>query len=109
MLPTLAPGDRLLLLRTAARPRPGQLAVAPDPRQPARLLLKRVHRVADGMVDLRGDNPVASTDSRHFGSVPAADVVACAAWRYAPMGRAGRISALRAPAGRPEGRPPGRR
>ena len=109
MLPTLAPGDRLLLLRTTTRPRPGQLALAPDPRGPSRLLLKRVHRVADGLVELRGDNPAASTDSRQFGTVPAGDVVACAAWRYAPPGRTGRISLPRAPAGRPAGRPPGRR
>jgi nickel-type superoxide dismutase maturation protease len=123
MLPTLAPGDRLVLLRTTARPRVGQLALAFDPREPTRELLKRVHAVADGMVELRGDNPSASTDSRQFGRVPAADVVAGPAWRYAPSGRTGwvrasvgepaggdgRLSAPRARAGRRAGRRPGRR
>lgn len=109
MLPTLAPGDRLVLVRTTARPRPGQLALAPDPRQPSRLLLKRIHHVAGRMVEVRGDNPRASTDSRQFGPVPAADVVAGAAWRYAPPGRAGWVRVPRAQAGRPAGRPPVRR
>src|SRR5579863_4076563 len=41
MLPTLAPGDRLVLVR-CARPAPGDLVAVPDPRDPARVLVKRV-------------------------------------------------------------------
>lgn len=91
MQPTLAPGDRLLLVRTALRPRPGQLTVAHDPRASGRLLLKRVRAVVGTGVDVRGDNPAASTDSRSFGALPLGGVHGYAAWRYAPPERAGRV------------------
>lgn len=74
MAPAFAPGDFLLVDRRAYRlhpPRPGDVVVAHDPRDFDRLLVKRVARVhADGALDLHGDNPEASTDSRHFGPVP---------------------------------------
>ncbi|MBW3603316.1 MAG: hypothetical protein KY460_00150 [Actinobacteria bacterium] len=93
MLPTLAPGDRLVLLRVVGRPRVGHLVVAADPRVPRRLLLKRVHAVAGDRVDVRGDNPSASTDSRTFGPVPVGAVARCIGWRYAPVGRSGYVGA----------------
>lgn len=100
MSPTLEPGDRLIAVRTRSRPRPGDLAVTVDPRVPDRLLIKRVHALRGGMVDLRGDH-TASTDSRTFGMVPLAAVDACVVFRYHPPKRAGRVSASRAPACRP--------
>ena len=109
MHPTLRAGDRLLLLAAPGRPRPGQLALARDPRSPERELLKRVHAVASDGIDLRGDNPAASTDSRAFGHVPTRAVRTYVAWRYAPAERAGRVSGhllswSRAPADRPRSR-----
>src|SRR5688500_7495896 len=66
MLPTLHDGDRLLVRRTR-HVDPGEIAVAVDPRDASRPLVKRVAAVtADGMT-LLGDNPAASTDSRAFG------------------------------------------
>jgi phage repressor protein C with HTH and peptisase S24 domain len=72
MLPTYQPGDTLLGWRWF-RPRAGQVVVA---RQAGRPLIKRVARLEPltsatpgGAVWLLGDNPAASTDSRHFGAV----------------------------------------
>jgi nickel-type superoxide dismutase maturation protease len=91
MAPTLRSGDRLVLVRLPGRVRAGQLALAADPRLPDRLLIKRAWDVGPHGVDLRGDNPAASTDSRTFGRVPVTAVSRCVAWRYLPAGRAGAV------------------
>lgn len=90
MVPTLLPGDRLLVRRTR-RVRPGDLVVVPDPRLPDRVMVKRAARVDDGEVELVGDNQGASTDSRTFGWVPLRTVRGRAVYRYAPPERAGRL------------------
>ncbi|MDQ1397242.1 MAG: hypothetical protein QOG64_2501 [Acidimicrobiaceae bacterium] len=90
MRPTLDPGDRLLVRRTR-RPRPGDVVAAVDPRQPTRILLKRVLTITDDGLVLIGDNPDASTDSRHFGPVPWSSVLGVAMYRYAPAARSSRV------------------
>ena len=91
MLPTLAPGDRVLVV--ARRPVPGDLVAVRDPRARARLLIKRAVEVsAGGRVVLRGDNPDASTDSRDFGPVAASSIAGVAVYRYAPTARVGRLT-----------------
>jgi nickel-type superoxide dismutase maturation protease len=92
MAPTLLAGDRLLVARF--RPvRVGDVVAVPDPRQPARLLVKRVAGRSAAGWDVRGDHPEGSTDSRHFGAVADAAVVGVAVYRYAPPARAGRLPA----------------
>ncbi|HLE58972.1 MAG TPA: nickel-type superoxide dismutase maturation protease, partial [Candidatus Limnocylindria bacterium] len=96
MLPVLAPGDRLLVeSRTFGLrlPRPGEVVLAADPRQPARELIKRVVAVDPERrtVELRGDAPEASTDSRSFGAVPIDRVRWRVVARYWPASRAGRL------------------
>jgi nickel-type superoxide dismutase maturation protease len=89
MAPTLRPGDRLLVERltfTRRGPQPGEVVLASDPRAPERELIKRVH-AAGPELDLRGDAPGASTDSRTFGRVPAGEVRWRAAFRYWPPDR----------------------
>lgn len=90
MVPTLAPGDRLVVVRTR-RLRRGDVVAVRDPRHTGRLLVKRVAAVGAGEVVVHGDNPPASTDSRHFGPVPRRDVVGRVVRRYAPATRAGRV------------------
>jgi nickel-type superoxide dismutase maturation protease len=91
MEPTLEPGDRLVVI-TSARLRSGQVVAVADPRGSGRLLVKRVESVRDGEVELLGDNPAASTDSRHFGAVRNDQVVGTALYRYFPPKRAGWLS-----------------
>lgn len=88
MLPTLRPGERLLVVRVR-RARPGQVVVVDDPRVPGRTLVKRVASVTGAVADVVGDNAAASTDSAVFGPVP---VRARVVYRYHPPDRAGRVS-----------------
>lgn len=94
MLPALAAGDRLLVVPWSPL-RAGHVVAVHDPRQPARVLVKRVHAFTTdgpgvtGPLDVRGDNTGASTDSRHFGPVPLTSVVGRAVYRYHPPDRAG--------------------
>ena len=90
MLPTLLPGDRLLVARIG-RPRAGDVVLAGDPRDSRREMIKRVARIDASGVHLRGDNPAASTDARAFGPVPAASVEWRAVLRYWPPDRIGPI------------------
>jgi nickel-type superoxide dismutase maturation protease len=95
MVPTLAPGDRLLVLRLGHRKflRPGSLvtvAAPPGAGRPAEM----VKRVVDGggsTVAVVGDNPDASTDSRSFGRLPLRSVTGLVFYRYAPAERTGAI------------------
>jgi nickel-type superoxide dismutase maturation protease len=93
MAPTLLPGDRLLVESLTFRrrgPRAGDVVLALDPRAPERELIKRVH-AAGPALDLRGDAPGESTDSRTFGAVPAAGVRWRVVVRYWPPGRLGPV------------------
>lgn len=94
MRPALSPGDRLLVvrLRRGAPLVPGAVVAANDPRNPRRLVVKRVAAVDDdGRVVLHGDNTGASTDSRAYGPVARGSVWGIARYRYAPPARAGRL------------------
>ena len=88
MLPALAPGDRLLVVRPA-RARVGDVVAVADPRTPARTMVKRVaSRGVDGVTVL-GDNPAASTDSRTLGALGRGAVRGRAVYRYFPDDRRG--------------------
>ena len=90
MLPTLQPGDRLVVVRHR-QPRPGDVVAVRDPRRPSRLLVKRAVAVAAGRFDVRGDDPAQSTDSRMFGPVGPDDLVGIVVRRYGPASRAGPV------------------
>jgi nickel-type superoxide dismutase maturation protease len=96
MAPTLVPGEWLLIeRRTYARrpPRVGEIVLAADPREPTRELIKRVASVdgTAGNLDLRGDAPDASTDSRTFGAIPMSAVRWRVVARYWPVTKSGRL------------------
>ncbi|MGQ0742882.1 MAG: nickel-type superoxide dismutase maturation protease [Acidimicrobiales bacterium] len=91
MIPTLAPGDRLLVSRWSRRHQVGNLVAFTDPRRPGVMMVKRVVSVEVGGLTVAGDNPDASTDSRHFGPVSLDLVVGCARYRYWPEDRRGRL------------------
>lgn len=96
MAPTLEPGDWLLVdpdAYTEQAPAVGDLVLVPDPREPARLLVKRISDVSNDGAQLfvSGDARDASTDSRAFGTVMTAAVEGRPWFRYWPPRRLGRV------------------
>jgi len=86
MLPTLRPGDRLLV-RYAARGGAGGLVLARCPAGSGvvtRAAEARETRTGDAGWWLLSDNPDEGVDSRHRGVVAAADVVAVVLARVWP-------------------------
>lgn len=72
MLPTLAPGDGLVGVRSR-RIRRGEMRVFEHPDQPGFWLVKRVGHVRADHFEALSDNPRAGAiDSRRFGAVPIA-------------------------------------
>jgi inner membrane protease subunit 1 len=93
MLPTLEPGDRVVALRLPPHwpVRTGALVAVRDPRDPRRILVKRVSGSRPGRIEVVGDNLGASTDSRQFGPLPRSDLLGRCVYRYGPPGRTGRL------------------
>ncbi|HVR88968.1 MAG TPA: nickel-type superoxide dismutase maturation protease [Candidatus Limnocylindria bacterium] len=91
MEPTLREGDWLLVRRLARPARVGELVVAVDPREPARLLVKRVAAIEHGQLSVAGDRCDASTDSRSFGPIHDSSVLGRPVLRYAPLARFGPV------------------
>ena len=92
MLPTLRPGDRLLVDPRAYRERPprvGEIVVFVDPEEPSRWLVKRVAAVdvASGSIEVHGDATDTARDSRRFGPVTTRAVVGRVYRRYFPTDR----------------------
>jgi nickel-type superoxide dismutase maturation protease len=99
MAPTLLAGEWLIVesrTYTRRQPRVGEIVLAADPREPERELIKRVASLdpVARTLELRGDTPEASTDSRAFGSIPMQDVRWRVVGRYWPARRIGPIEAL---------------
>jgi SOS-response transcriptional repressor LexA len=74
MEPALVDGDDILAIRPWRAVHPGDIVVLLDPRDSTRWLVKRVQEREGEWVELRGDNAEASTDSRHFGPRPVAEL-----------------------------------
>jgi nickel-type superoxide dismutase maturation protease len=89
MEPALRAGDWIVVSRLGRPPRVGEIVLVRDPREPERLMLKRVAAVADGTCTVLGDRPEQSTDSRTFGPVQFGNVLGRAVFRYGPITRMG--------------------
>jgi nickel-type superoxide dismutase maturation protease len=89
MEPALRAGDWIVVWGPSRAPRVGEIVLLRDPRDPERLLLKRVATVKDGACTVLGDRPEESTDSRTFGPVQFRDILGRAIFRYGPIGRIG--------------------
>lgn len=73
MMPQLKPGQLIIATGLFKKLHPGQVVVL---RKNNRELIKRIERVEADKVYVIGDNPNASTDSRHFGWLDISAVVA---------------------------------
>jgi nickel-type superoxide dismutase maturation protease len=70
MRPTLAEND-VVLIKTSAVVRVGDIILARHPYKKSLKILKRVSAIdGNGRCELLGDNPSESSDSRLFGTVP---------------------------------------
>ncbi len=85
MVPSVAADERVLVSRVAywfSKPKSGDLVVLRDPREPERLLIKRIGEAHGNSFEVAGDNAPASTDSRTFGPVPASLILGKVVFRY---------------------------
>lgn len=83
MGPALLDGDHVLVKLQAGSPQQDDVVWVQHPQDPALRIVKRVHAVAvDGAIELRGDSPDHSTDSRHYGPVPPGLVLGRVVWRF---------------------------
>ncbi|WP_107079997.1 nickel-type superoxide dismutase maturation protease [Streptomyces sp. NBRC 109706] len=97
MLPTLRPGDQLLLAY-GARVRPGHVVVLRHPFQHDLLIVKRAVERRDEGWWVQGDNGAVTNDSREFGVVPDGLLVARALVRLrSPLGQVSPADAAGAP------------
>ncbi len=73
MLPLLQPGEEILIAPHAydkSQPKINDIVVVKHPLDRTLTIVKRVKAIAsDGNYFLVGDNPTASTDSRHWGAI----------------------------------------
>lgn len=76
MVPNLQPGQ-LVIGRATRELRPGDVVIVSHDGLEK---IKRVERQQGDLLYLLGDNPTASTDSRSFGWVQAASIVAKVVW-----------------------------
>jgi nickel-type superoxide dismutase maturation protease len=90
MLPTLSPGD-CLLVRRPRRVRAGDVVVARFPTRPDLLVVKRTVRPVGALWWVEGDNPAVTDDSRRYGP---AEVLGRVVLRYWPL-PPGRVPPLR--------------
>jgi inner membrane protease subunit 1 len=98
MEPALIAGDRLLVIRLPPALlclRSGCVVIARSPAAPGLEVVKRIAAVASEggrrTYVLLGDNPIASTDSRHFGPLPATAITGRVLYRYWPEERRGTV------------------
>ena len=80
MMPNFKPGDFVIVSRwqfVFGNPHTGDVVAMRDPRDPARILLKRIMSInkSENKIFLEGDNKEASSDSRTFGSVQNYNVI----------------------------------
>ncbi len=83
MEPTLWPGDRLITVPAHPRwLRIGQVVVLNDPDDTSHRIIKRITAIDGRRVEVRGDDPTRSTDSRWWGPVATREIRRVAVTRW---------------------------
>ena len=94
MLPTLRPGDYLMVNRLAyviSPPRKGDVVVVKGQGTTPARQIKRVAELREEEMYVLGDNPQGSTDSRDYGPIARSRAEGRAWLRYWPPSRLGLI------------------
>ena len=79
MSPSLLPNESLFVKDDYYNnhlPQIGDIVLLKHPKEPQRVIVKRIHKIQDGNIFVTGDNPPKSTDSRHFGSIRRQNIIA---------------------------------
>lgn len=77
MLPTLKPGDMVLVNRMSylfLSPKINDIVAVKDPRE-GKVLIKRIMKIEGKSYFVQGDNKNASTDSRVFGMIGRINII----------------------------------
>ena len=77
MLPTLIPGDVVLVNRVLylfISPKKGDIVAVKDPRD-NKILIKRIMNIENNRYFVQGDNKIHSTDSSVFGMIGKNDIL----------------------------------
>ncbi len=72
MLPFILEGDLLIYKKINSKKydlKVGDLVIASHPKLKSHLIIKRIYKIDQKKFDLRGDNPLSSTDSREWGLI----------------------------------------
>lgn len=72
MYPTLKDGDIIIykpIKKKFHELNQNSIVVAWDPNNLKELIIKRVHKINNYAIELRGDNQSKSIDSRHYGTI----------------------------------------
>lgn len=77
MAPKLRPGQLIVATTLIRKLKPGQVVIL---EKNDKQLIKRIERIEADKLFVIGDNPEASTDSRHFGWLDVQQVVARVKW-----------------------------
>lgn len=85
MVPVLPPGTTVWGLGWFKSLKPGQVIVFEHDN---REKIKRIDHIKGDKLFVVGDHPETSTDSRHFGLIDPAEVIAKVVWPHSPKNRA---------------------
>lgn len=80
MLPTLKMGQDVLVFNCAyifSKPKVGDIVVV---KVNGEEMVKRLHKVDDRTVNVKGDNEEDSLDSKNFGSIKVSDIIGKVVW-----------------------------
>ena len=66
---TISEGDLVIFKTRNLNLEIGDIVVAFHPKIKSKLIIKRIYKIYQNKFDLRGDNPLSSTDSREWGLI----------------------------------------
>ena len=69
MFPTIKEGDLVIYKRIKSLIKEGEIVVLNHPKDRRKLIIKRIFKINEKGIEVRGDNLISSIDSRQYGLV----------------------------------------